>query len=51
VKEVALTGAADLAFWHAALRPHGLAPFDGDGAAHLTIRAPQRVRTGLRFRE
>jgi hypothetical protein len=51
VKEVMLTGLADLSFWREALQPQGLIPFDAGGSAELTISAPRLVWKGMHFCE
>ncbi len=51
VREVALRGTADLAYWRDHLRPEGLAPFDEDGRAALLVTAIESKFRGIPFRE
>lgn len=51
VKEVALYGTADLAYWRTELAKEGLFPFDDHGHAGILISVPQVVWKGARFNE
>ncbi len=51
VREVALTGAADLAYWREQLRPARLSPFDDNGRASLLLTAIDANFRGIPFRE
>lgn len=51
VREVALLGTADLAFWKERLRKEGLLPTESDGQAQLLITAADAKYLGVRFRE
>lgn len=47
VKETALFGTADLAFWRAHLESQNLFPFDANGKAQILISATQFVWSGI----
>lgn len=51
VRELGLTGSADLAFWTKWLEPQGLEPIDHDGSARLMFTAVDAKWMGVRFRE
>jgi hypothetical protein len=51
VREVALSGTADLPFWRDRLQPEGLAPFVEDGRASLLLTAIESKFRGIPFRE
>jgi hypothetical protein len=51
VREVALAGTADLAYWRERLRGEGLAPLDDDGRASLLLTAIESKFRGIPFRE
>lgn len=51
VKEVALWGSADLAFWREHLNRVGLFPYDDNGSAEVIISASALKYYGVRFRE
>ena len=51
VREVALLGTADLAFWRDRLRPAGLHPTEDEGGALLMIGAIESRFLGVAFRE
>jgi hypothetical protein len=51
VREIALSGTADLTFWQAKLRPQGLIPFAIDGNAALVITATKAKFMGIGFKE
>lgn len=51
VREVALHGTADLAFWSAILQPAALQPYNAQGKAELVISATSLSWKGFRFRE
>lgn len=51
VREVALFGTADLAFWRDRLRPAGLHPTEGEGGAQRMIGAIESRFLGVPFRE
>jgi hypothetical protein len=51
VREVALLGTADLAFWKDLLRKETLFPVERDGRAQLLIIAAELKYLGVRFRE
>lgn len=51
VKEVALYGTADLAFWRKELAKENLFPYNDHGRAGILISVPQVVWKGARFNE
>jgi hypothetical protein len=51
VREVALRGTADLAYWRDRLRPEGLTPFDENGRASLLLTGIEAKFRGIPFRE
>jgi hypothetical protein len=51
VKEVSLSGRADLEYWRGRLQPEGLAPFAVEGCAELVLIAADMVWMGQRFTE
>ncbi len=51
VREVALSGTADLDFWRARLKMEGLSPLDNNGRASLLLTAIEARFRGLPFRE
>lgn len=51
VKEVALYGTADLAYWRTQLANEGLFPYNDRGRAGILISVPQVVWKGARFNE
>jgi hypothetical protein len=51
VKEVSLTGTADLAFWRGRLAREGLLPAESDGRAQLLLGATEARFMGIPFRE
>ena len=51
VREVALAGTADLAYWRERLRGEGLVPLDEDGRASLLLTAIESKFGGIPFRE
>jgi hypothetical protein len=51
VREVALRGTADLAYWRDRLRPEGLTPFDENGRASLLLTGIAAKFRGIPFRE
>jgi hypothetical protein len=51
VKEVSLTGTADLAYWKARLEPEGLFPYDDQGRARLVLIGAGMKWMGVRFTE
>jgi len=51
VREVALVGSADLAFWTERLAREGLFPWSNAGRAEMLISVPQLRWMGLTFRE
>lgn len=51
VREVALLGAADLAFWNERLAAERLCPAEADGKARVMISATDAKFKGIRFRE
>lgn len=51
VREVALAGTADLAYWREKLRAVNLVPFDNDGRASLLLAAIESKFGGIPFRE
>jgi hypothetical protein len=51
VREVALAGTANLAYWRDLLRPEALVPFEDDGRASLLLTAIESKFRGIAFRE
>jgi hypothetical protein len=51
VREVALLGTADLAFWAVRLKPEGVSPAEQGGRARLLLCAAELRFLGVRFRE
>lgn len=51
VREVALSGTADLDYWRERLRGAGLVPYDDDGRASLLLTALESKFRGIPFRE
>jgi len=51
VKEIALFGFADLAFWQRHLQDENLIPFASEGKAQLLLSATDLAYMGIRFRE
>lgn len=51
VREVALSGAADLAYWRRQLQPARLTPWDENGRASLLLTAIESRFRGIPFRE
>jgi hypothetical protein len=51
VREVALRGTADLAYWRDRLRPERLTPFDENGRASLLVTGIEAKFRGIPFRE
>jgi hypothetical protein len=51
VREIALRGASDLAFWQDRLAEDNLSPLDFGGQAHVLISAIESRFLGVRFRE
>lgn len=51
VKEVSLTGQADLSYWQARLQPHGLFPFTTTGKADVVISATALYAMGRHTNE
>lgn len=51
VREVALSGAADLLYWRDQLRPARLVPYDDNGRASLLLTAIESRFRGIPFRE
>ncbi|RIK14702.1 MAG: hypothetical protein DCC51_15530, partial [Anaerolineae bacterium] len=51
VREVALTGTADLASWSARLRAMNLVPYNDNGRASLLLTAIEARFRGIPFRE
>jgi hypothetical protein len=51
VREVSLTGTADLEYWRRQLAPEGLVPLEREGRAQILIVAADAKFRGLRFQE
>lgn len=51
VREVSLTGSADLDYWRRQLAPEGLVPLEREGRAQVLIVAADAKFRGLRFQE
>jgi hypothetical protein len=51
VREVALHGTADFAFWSAMLHPEALVPYNAQGKAELVVSATALRWKGFKFRE
>jgi hypothetical protein len=51
VREIALRGASDLAFWQDRLAADNLSPLDFGGQAHVLLSAIESRFLGVRFRE
>ena len=51
VREVSLTGTAELEYWRRQLTPAGLVPLEREGQAQVLIVAADATFRGLRFQE